>query len=158
MVIGLAKLYEGHDNSHKRPSVPGFRQAPTTQGRKTPPTTTVERMTPDELTERRKKGLCFHCNNKYSPGHDCPKLFRIEACSDDNGDVKMEIEEDTNELAPEISLHAMAGMNAPKTMQLWGGLMGQPVMILVDSGSTHNFISSLVAQPVNLLPSNDGGL
>ena len=30
-----------------------------------------QRLTPQKLDERRAKGLCFNCDNKYSKGHKC---------------------------------------------------------------------------------------
>ena len=37
-------------------------------------------MTPQQLDERREKGLCFNCDSKYSKGHKCNenKLFYID--------------------------------------------------------------------------------
>ena len=53
----------------------------------------VQRMSPAELKERREKGLCYNCNEKFTPGHRCKKLFLIEACStEDDGDIDMDIE------------------------------------------------------------------
>ena len=58
-------------------------------------------MTPEVLAEWRKKGLCFHCNKKYNPGHNCPKLFKIEACwEEEDNDVEMEIENGSEDVAP----------------------------------------------------------
>ena len=39
-----------------------------------------QRFTPQQLDERRAKGLCFNCDNKYSKGHKCgeKKLFYID--------------------------------------------------------------------------------
>ena len=38
-----------------------------------------QRLTPQQLDERRAKGLCFNCDIKYSKGHKCgeKKLFNI---------------------------------------------------------------------------------
>ena len=38
------------------------------------------RLTPQQLEERRAKGNCFNCDNKYSKGHKCAqkKLFYID--------------------------------------------------------------------------------
>jgi len=36
-------------------------------------------LNPAELAERRSKGLCFNCDDKFFPGHRCKKLFTIEA-------------------------------------------------------------------------------
>jgi hypothetical protein len=39
-----------------------------------------------------------------------------------------------------ISLNALTGFSAPQTLKLIGYIKHQKVIILVDSGSTHNFI------------------
>jgi hypothetical protein len=38
------------------------------------------RLKPQQLEERKEKGLCFNCDNKYSKGHKCgeKKLFYID--------------------------------------------------------------------------------
>jgi hypothetical protein len=38
------------------------------------------RLTPQQLEERKEKGLCFNCDSKYSKGHKCgeKKLFYID--------------------------------------------------------------------------------
>ena len=43
-----------------------------------------KRLTPQQMDERREKGLCFNCDNKYSKGHKCSekKLFYID-CEDE---------------------------------------------------------------------------
>ncbi|KAH7569605.1 hypothetical protein JRO89_XS06G0207400 [Xanthoceras sorbifolium] len=51
-------------------------------------------------------------------------------------DVEMEIDDEIQEVVPEISLHAIIGVQAPKTMQVLGELRGQSVIALIDSGST----------------------
>jgi hypothetical protein len=42
--------------------------------------TKTTRLTPQQLEERKVKGLCFNCDNKYSKGHKCgeKKLFYID--------------------------------------------------------------------------------
>ena len=44
------------------------------------PSNQPHRLTPQQLEEKRAKGLCFNCDNKYSKGHKCggKKLFYIE--------------------------------------------------------------------------------
>lgn len=74
------------------------------------PTATIKKMTMEELAERRKKRLCFHCNEMYDSRHRCQKNFLIEAkWEDDDEDVEMEIKDVNEETAPAISLHAMLG-------------------------------------------------
>ena len=35
------------------------------------PSNQPQRLTPQQLEERRAKGPCFNCDNKYSKGHKC---------------------------------------------------------------------------------------
>ena len=51
---------------------------------------------------------------------------------------------------PHISLHAMAGVPATDTFRLYGLINKTRVTILVDSGSTHNFVQPRVAKFLNL--------
>jgi hypothetical protein len=45
-----------------------------------PKTPQPTRLTPQQLEERKAKGLCFNCDSKYSKGHKCgdKKLFYID--------------------------------------------------------------------------------
>ena len=36
------------------------------------------RLTSAELLERRRQGLCFNCDEPYTPGHACPRLFYLK--------------------------------------------------------------------------------
>ena len=53
------------------------------------------RLTPQQIHEKREKGLCFNCDRKYSWGHKFSenKLFYIEAPSDEEEDEPI-LEED----------------------------------------------------------------
>ena len=81
MAIGLARLFEARDTTHRRPTaVTSSRENNTwrrgtgnTGHNSTTTTTPVKKMTADELSERRKKGLCFHYHERYTPGHNCKK-------------------------------------------------------------------------------------
>jgi hypothetical protein len=44
-----------------------------------------------------------------------------------------------------LSVAAISGFIAPRTMCFWGQVGEQQVRILLDSGSSHTFISSVVA-------------
>jgi hypothetical protein len=41
----------------------------------------VQKVSPAEMVERRKQGLCYYCDEKYSPGHKCreQKFLCIDA-------------------------------------------------------------------------------
>ena len=42
----------------------------------------LRRLTTAELAERREKGLCFNCDEKFSRGHRCQRLFYLEVIDD----------------------------------------------------------------------------
>lgn len=80
--------------------------------------------------------------------HSEPQLFLMESEQDDeeNEDTKTE----DADLTPEITLHALTGWDSPTTLRLRTEIGKQSLLALVDSGSTHNFISERVAQRLRL--------
>ena len=54
------------------------------------------------------------------------------------------------ELEAGISIHALSGSPNPKIMRFVGHICGRAVVILVDMGSTHNFMDPFVVQRVHL--------
>ncbi|GJX09954.1 retrovirus-related pol polyprotein from transposon TNT 1-94 [Tanacetum coccineum] len=113
------------------------------------------------------KDLCFGCNEKFTPEHRFkPSDFSLlEILNDNEHLVDREVEANENEYEEginqqgmaEISFHAILGKTSGTTMKVDETLKGRKVLILVDNGSTHNFIStSLVKQlglKVNMVPS-----
>ena len=111
--IWLARLFEARNNSLRRPPVTSqtmTRTNPITSkeegGSRSP--MPIRRLSPVELKERRDKGLCYNCNEKFAPGHRCKMLFLIEAyTTEEHGDVSMELELEEEQETPSISLHAL---------------------------------------------------
>ena len=67
-----------------------------------------KKLTRAEMAERRAKGLCYNCDESYSAGHKCKRLFWIEV-PDDESELEEEIMGD-----PKVSLHAISGIrNSP---------------------------------------------
>ena len=100
-----------------------------------------------ERQARRDKGLCFHCNEKFSPGHRCKSsTLALMELTDEDTKVGEGLEIDEPEAThtqgdlAEISFHAILGKTIGTTMKIQGTLRGYQVLILIDSGSTHNFI------------------
>ena len=126
----------------------------------------VQRLSPSQMKERRDKGLCYNCDDKWAPGHKCKsaRLFIMECDESSDDEVpKSEVaegrasksKEETPivEIEPGISIHALVGSPNPKTMRFLGHICGRAVVILVDTGSTHNFMDPSVIQRAHL-PSN----
>lgn len=117
------------------------------------------RLTDAELQAKRAKGLCYRCDEKYSIGHRCKKpelqvLVKQEEELDDNEEVeevKIEAHDvQTESQTVEVSLKSVVGLTPPKTMKMTGNINGLAVMVLVDSGASHNFITKEVVQKLNL--------
>jgi hypothetical protein len=70
------------------------------------------RLRPQQLEERKEKGLCFNC--------DCY-----------------------------ISCNEFAGISTPQTLKIEGYIKKKKVIVLIDSGSTHNFIHYKLAKDLN---------
>ena len=50
----------------------------------------------------------------------------------------------------ELHLYSTVGITCPNTMKLKGTLLGQNIVILIDSGVSHNFISSKLVEDLNI--------
>lgn len=114
-------------------------------------------LTPEEMQSQCEAGLCFNCDEKFTPGHRCKRLFWLYAPSADDNETNPPNAEDGD---PGISLYAMAGVRLPgsETMQLHITINGKRLVALLDSGSTHNFINADVATDPNMLLSPCHGL
>ena len=117
----------------------------------------IKRLTESELQSRKEKGLCFKCDEKFSPGHRCKKELRVllmhEGKEEDNQFDGRAIEEPSLvELKDvvELSLNSVVGLTTPGTMKIKGTIRSKKVIILVDSGATHNFLSLELVQQLAL--------
>jgi hypothetical protein len=131
----------------------------------TPPSTPlkIQKLTRAEMVERQLKGLCYNCDDKYFLGHKCKEQNIFMAISEDVSEEDVEAPlvsespeptditppSDPPEVEPVISLNALTGFSAPQTLKLIGYIKHRKVIILVDSGSTHNFIHRRIAQETN---------
>jgi hypothetical protein len=99
------------------------------------------------MMERRRQGLCYNCDEQYTRGHKCQKLFYLEV-ADNEEDVFPDTQQDQEE--PLISLQAVSGVRTANTMQVRVQVGNQEFTALIDSGSTHNFFSHKAAQAANI--------
>eukprot|EP00253_Pinus_taeda_P024423 PITA_24423 len=78
----------------------------------------------------------------YSSSEEDPPLEEPEAVEEDN-------QKDNVPDEPVISLYALAGISSPQTLKIRGFIKHRQVVVLIDSGSTHNFIHQKVAEAVH---------
>lgn len=133
-----------------------------------PPKGNQDRGPLDNETRRylRQKKLCFTCQDSWALGHCCVvgKAHNIEVFSDSDGeeDAYEEMEEGGNDVVqrgdhpppPPLGvgqvafaptgglLTSLRGFPKHLTLRVQGTVHGKGVSILVDTGSTHNFIDA----------------
>ncbi|XP_023873800.1 uncharacterized protein LOC111986409 [Quercus suber] len=135
----------------------------------------LQKLSPTQMKERRKRGLCFNCDEKFQPGHHCKfaKLFLLEGlCSFqrpssnvqlvelNDGDSALahnsnvphlaSVESEHNMIEPEITLYALLGSPSPGTMRIRGTINGHWVIILIDTSSTHDFLDAAILSKLQL--------
>ncbi|XP_077225809.1 uncharacterized protein LOC143859017 [Tasmannia lanceolata] len=105
-----------------------------------------------EMKDRRERGLCYNCDEKFIPGHRCKTqtLFLLEATEDNPNYVDMELSDGDDETPLTISLHAISGTQTPNTMRITANLGHKTIGVLIDSGSTHNFLAPSVAMKTGI--------
>lgn len=54
----------------------------------------IRQLIPNQIKERRKKGLCFNCDENFRTSHRCKKLFLIEGIFLNEEEVEDEVEEE----------------------------------------------------------------
>ncbi|XP_076890181.1 uncharacterized protein LOC143541176 [Bidens hawaiensis] len=117
-------------------------------GLATKPVNGPRHLTSKELEQKRAKGECFWCTEKFVLGHTCARprkqLYIIEAEEDDGEGPEGVIEDEEED--PQISIHALTGIPSYSTMRVLGSVGNWQLHILVDSGSTHNFLKIKVAK------------
>ncbi|KAG7579311.1 Integrase catalytic core [Arabidopsis thaliana x Arabidopsis arenosa] len=108
-----------------------------------------KRMSQQEMSDRRAKGLCYFCDEKYTPEHYLVHRKTQLFCLDVDEEFEDAVEELWNEEdqnLPQISVNAVSGISGYRTMRVKGTHDKKTLFILIDSGSTHNFIDSAVAR------------
>ncbi|KAF3538415.1 hypothetical protein F2Q69_00024854 [Brassica cretica] len=115
-----------------------------------------------EMQDRRSKGLCMFCDEPFTPGHQLKhkrsQIYVMECddvdyTSDDNSSdteqhattlVAAAINNQPDE-APVLSINAINGSTSYNCMRLVGHYGQHKLHILVDPGSTHNFLDVNIA-------------
>ena len=123
-----------------------------------PRTTPIKHLSEAKMRVRREKRIYYNCDEKFTQGHryvekklylldvdspPAPEIFYDAKDPIDDGDIQ---QLPALEDQPEISLHALARVTTPQTMWVRGFFKKLPLTILIDSGSTHNFIDLRIAK------------
>ncbi|XP_038995777.1 uncharacterized protein LOC120120131 [Hibiscus syriacus] len=101
------------------------------------------------LDYRRANNLCFKCGEKFVPGHQC-KVRQLNCMEEEEptDSVVQELTEEENREVEdqaketlEISINAITESVGHTTLRIQGFIKGKPINVLIDSGSTHSFVT-----------------
>lgn len=147
--ITLARMRDEQLARQKKASrTPFFHRATTNLAttNRSPAANNTKRLTWEEMQWRRALGLCFNCNERFTTGHKCQgsQILMIETKPASEENINNE-QVEGQQPEPEITYYALTGWTSPQTMRIAAKIGLYHIMVLVDSGSTHNFISTRMA-------------
>lgn len=111
-------------------------------------------LTDAEIEDRRRRKLCFRCDEPFVTGHVCQNKHLNILILGEGGEHEEEEErreeERVEETAMQLNMGSVAGMTSRKSLKLWGTIRDRDVTVLIDTGATHNFLSSQVVEELGL--------
>ncbi|KAF7826330.1 Retrotransposable element Tf2 [Senna tora] len=127
----------------------------------TPSKKNYRRLTDEEIKRKRERGECFTCDDKWSPAHKCKNkrlniiiLSDLEEGEEDGEEFVFDPDETRKDKSVStlmsLSLNSVVGITSGRTMKLMGKIRGKEVVIMIDSGATHNFISEELVKRMGL--------
>jgi len=111
---------------------------------------------------RREKGQCYTCDEKFSFNHKCPNrhLMILQADEEDSETDTViqppeppDTEDSSNELPIEdlhLSLDAFEGVRRTRTIRFAADLHGMAIQVMIDGGSSDNFLQPRLAKFLKL--------
>ncbi|WVZ14709.1 hypothetical protein V8G54_012275 [Vigna mungo] len=114
----------------------------------------VKRITPAEMQLRRDKGLCYFCDEKFTFNHKCinrQHLF-LQLEEEAVNDHKFVTDPEKIDKCKEhhLSLNALKGGMSVGTIRFLAHINQIPVQVLIDGGSSDNFLQPRIAKFLKL--------
>jgi hypothetical protein len=102
---------------------------------------------------RMAKGLCRKCGEKWGEGHRCAESVQLNVLREvwdmfdsvSSGSQINEVEDVSDQFFLAITEAAISVISAPRTLKITCNIQHMDILILIDSGSSHSFISSQLA-------------
>jgi hypothetical protein len=148
---------ENSTKSYSPPLLPTPPTRPMHPNQKNP---NIRRISPAEMQLRKEKGQCYWCDDKFSFSHNCPNKHLMLLQSDPTAEIAfddvLESPEPTSDIITQtetnhhLSLNALKGANSLGTMRFMGRIGKIRVQILIDGGSSDNFMQPRIAHFLKL--------
>ncbi|XP_047965871.1 uncharacterized protein LOC125210353 [Salvia hispanica] len=111
-----------------------------------------------EREDRTKRGLCWYCPEKYSRSHVCnTRFYALMGVDDDEDTTGTGSAADSDDDAENMvitgdvsSVHVISPKIRPRSIRLKGLINDATVIVLIDGGSSHNFIKPTIAEKLSL--------
>ncbi|KAL0421386.1 UNVERIFIED_CONTAM: hypothetical protein Slati_3161500 [Sesamum latifolium] len=118
-----------------------------------------KRLSTQEIDEKRSKGPCYWCDEKYTAEHQCKRrrqLYLMEVIEGEEEVESLVIDEPVLEVEEcdkgektinyQFSMNAMVRIHNYNTIRVTGSSKEKFVNILIDTGSTHNLLNLQIAK------------
>ncbi|VFQ97860.1 unnamed protein product [Cuscuta campestris] len=117
-----------------------------------PSSLSIRRFSAAERADRTAKGLCWNCDEKYVPGHKCQHRFlSLLDTEEPDSENPPAGDDDLFLLSGDVSsINTLTGSQNPRALKVMGTVHKHPVQILIDGGSTHNFVQPSVVERLSL--------
>lgn len=99
---------------------------------------------------RMAKGLCMKYGEKWSRAHQCAATVQLNALHEVWDVLEQNVSEvnptsrtssEPEQLFMALSETVASRMDGPRTLKIRGHIQSMEILILIDSGSTHSFLS-----------------
>nr|GEU55879.1 putative mitochondrial protein [Tanacetum cinerariifolium] len=111
-----------------------------------------------EMAEKHSKGICFRCDEKFTHGHTyASKTLQVLLVGDEEEDEDSDPEH-VHLDSVEVSLNSVIGFTTPRIMKIKGILRDRYVVVLIDYGATHKFLSMELVNDLGLVVSGRGSM
>ncbi|XP_061357352.1 uncharacterized protein LOC133301690 [Gastrolobium bilobum] len=112
-----------------------------------------KKLSNEEMSKKRELGLCYTCDEKWTSKHRCPSkmLIMVRDDTDEEGAEGEEIVWNSQPIPQEdAALHSLTEGSMSKAFNFVADIHGTKTTVLVDTGSTHNFVKKELALELEL--------
>jgi hypothetical protein len=153
------KPYSGFQHQAPPPSV-GVQASSSKEVKQASTTSSTDNKMAAMYAYRKAQGLCYKCGMTYSRGHRCADTVQLqmveelwqmvslpetEMLSSSEADLPLPTPDENIEVNMMLSQAAVKGISTPRTMRFVGHIGDIDVLSLLDSGSSHTFLTTVVA-------------